>query len=181
MSTDLLQKALPAIEQWIANTLAQHASHARSVASLNFPRLGQFYPASLLECAKFVAVDTVPMPPLTALGLHGFGDFENMEAAGITYLDTYFIRSECLQSEALHFHELVHVVQCEHLGTANFLTGYALGHMLKGGYHGNPFEKVAYALQDYFESGSPPMDVVGRVQDAATRDYQSLLREVGST
>lgn len=121
------------------------------------------------------------MPPLSALGLPGFEDFENMAVDGITYLDTYFIRSDYLQSEALHFHELVHVVQCQHLGTANFLTGYALGHMLKGGYNGNPFEKAAYALQGYFESGSPPVDMVCLIQDAATRDYHALLREVGST
>lgn len=179
MSTDLLQKALPAIEQWITSTLAKHAAQARPVASMDFPRLGQFYPTSLLESAKFITVDKVPMPPLTALGLPGFEDFENMAADGITYLDTYFIRSECVRSESLHFHELVHVVQWQHLGLQNFILGYALGHQLRGGYDFNPFECVAYAMEDHFKSGNRPTDVVGAVHRVATRDFTALLKQAG--
>jgi hypothetical protein len=33
----------------------------------------------------------VPKPPLAALGLHQFSDFEQMNAAGTTYGNVYFV------------------------------------------------------------------------------------------
>src|SRR5205823_9640324 len=34
-----------------------------------------------------------------------------MDAGGITYLNTYFVRADQSHSASLHFHELVHVIQ----------------------------------------------------------------------
>jgi len=44
------------------------------------------------------------MPPLSAMGLNQFSDFELMDANGITYLDTYFVRADHAHIESLHFH-----------------------------------------------------------------------------
>ena len=71
--------------------------------------------------AKVVFVDKCPVPPVPAIGLTQFADFENMNASGVTYLDTYFALWHEAERESLHFHELVHVVQWQLLGAENFV------------------------------------------------------------
>jgi hypothetical protein len=97
------------------------------------------------------------------MGLSGFDDFENLDAAGITYLSSFFVRLGHERNESLHFHELVHVVQWRHLGPERFIIAYALGHLLSGGYRANPFEVMAYELQARFDRGGPAFDVASIV------------------
>jgi len=175
MSLDLLRQKLPEVESWVEHTVVAHAAQARRVASFGFARLGDYYPASLLHAAKVVAVPTVPVPPLTELGLPGFEEFEQLDAAGITYLDTYFVCADRVRDESLHFHELVHVNQWIHLGPRNFILAYALGHKISGGYRTNPFEVTAYDLQARFEAGEPAFDAAAIARAHATRDFWALM------
>lgn len=133
MSLDLLRQKLPDVEAWVNHTVAAHVAQAHPVATLGFKRLGDYYPPSLLHTTKVVAVSKVPIPPLTQIGLSGFEEFEQLDAAGITYLDTYFVCAKRLRDESLHFHELVHVIQWLHLGSQNFILAYALGIDLAAG------------------------------------------------
>jgi hypothetical protein len=162
-SQELLEK-LPLVRSWIDRTLVEHSIRTRSVASYGFPRLGAFYSTDFLNSAKVVEVERVPVPPLSALGLTGFGEFEGGNYAGITFLDTYFVQSGEALRESLHFHELVHVVQWQHLGAERFVMAYALGYLQGGGYRGNPLEVMAYNLQDYLEKGGQPINVEATVR-----------------
>jgi len=126
---------------------------AKRVSTLPFTRLKYFYSAGTLESAFCIVTDVVPVPPLTQLGLPGFESFERMTANGITYQDLYFVRRDHAADESLHFHELVHTVQWRHLGAEKFIEAYALGYLNAGNYEGNPFEQIAYALQDDFARG----------------------------
>ena len=63
------------------------------------------------------------------------------------------------RDESLHFHELVHVVQWQHLGPERFIMAYALGHLISGGYRTNPLEAMAYGLQARFDANAPAFDV----------------------
>jgi len=150
--------AYPLITGWIQNILAQHATAAKPVTSLGFTRLPQYYGAELLASSRAVVVAKVPMPPLSAMGLSRFGDFEHMEAAGITYLNTYFVRADHARDESLHFHELVHVIQWRLLGPEKFLRLYAEG-LERFGYRNSPLEEMAYNLQDRFERERKPFSV----------------------
>ena len=167
---ELLEK-LPLVRGWIDRTLAEHSNRAQPVASYRFPRLGGFYSSEFLTTAKVVEVERVPVPPLSALGLTGFGEFESGNYAGITFLDTYFVQSGEVLRESLHFHELVHVVQWQHLGAERFVMAYALGYLQGGGYRANPLEVMAYDLQDYFEKGGQPIEVESFVR----RQLDSLM------
>ena len=51
-----------------------------------------------------------------------------------------------------HFHELVHVVQWEHLGPEKFLLAYGAG-LVRFGYERSPLEQMAYVFQANFERG----------------------------
>ena len=155
---ELLEK-LPLVRGWIDSTLAEHGKQARPVTSFRFERLGNYYSNELLTTAKVVEVERVPVPPLSALGLTGFEEYESGNYAGITFLDTYFVQSGEALRESLHFHELVHVVQWQHLGVERFVMAYAFGYLQGGGYRANPLEVMAYDLQDYFEKGGQPMKI----------------------
>src|SRR4051812_30733008 len=103
----LIEK-LPALELWIDSLLASHAREARSVASLPFQQLANYYEPETLRAARVIVVDEVPPPPLTSMGLPQFAAFEHMDANGITYRDTFFVDRRLAHDESLHFHELVH-------------------------------------------------------------------------
>jgi hypothetical protein len=165
-------KVYPLIIKWIRNTLAQYASAARPVASLGFKRLPHYYQQNTLIAAKVVVVPKVPVPPLSAMGLDRFSDFERMDAGGITYLDTYFVRADHSQIESLHFHELVHVIQWRSLGPEKFLALYADG-LERFGYRNSPLEKIAYDLQERFDREAQPFD--------AEATCEPLIREMGNT
>jgi hypothetical protein len=128
------------------------------VASLGFNRLPHYHDEKTLASAKVVVVPKVPVPPLSAMGLDRFNVFEQMDAAGITYLDTYFVRANQLRDESLHFHELVHIIQWRTLGPEKFLAAYADG-LERFGYRGGPLEVMAYDLQARFDANEKPFDV----------------------
>lgn len=158
MTEQEFRAAYPLISGWIKQTLAEHASAARPVASLGFKHLADYYAAPLLASSRAVIVSRVPMPPLSAMGLDRFRDFEQMDAGGITYLDTYFVRADHAHVESLHFHELVHVVQWRLLGPERFLALYADG-LERFGYRNSPMEVMAYDLQNRFEREPEPFSV----------------------
>lgn len=78
--------------------------------------------------------------------------------AGITFGHMYFLHREHAH-EAIHFHELVHVVQWAALGAAAFLPTYAVG-IAQHGYEASPFELAAFDLQAKFERGDALPGVV---------------------
>ncbi len=173
MNLAYLMNRLPSIRDWINDTLTQHAAQARPVDALNFHRLQFYFPPALRSSAKVVMVNEVPKPPLSSLGLPEFGEFEKQSFAGITFNDTYFIRSSDFTDEAIHFHELVHVIQWNYLGVDKFLIVYALG-LLEHGYHNSPLEVMAYKHQQRFSSENSSY----AVQQAVHAELDALLPSI---
>lgn len=143
MTNEEFDAKYPPILGWIQHTLARHAPQAQTVAALGFRRLPQYFRPELLAATKVVAVEIVPTPPLSKLGLGQFSEFENMTADGMTYLDTFFVEDESRRNEALYFHELVHVIQWQILGPKRFIAAYADG-LERNGYRNSPLEVMAY-------------------------------------
>ena len=170
MKPEEFKAKYPFILNWIRQTIAQHTTKARPVASINFPRLPRYFSPATLATAKVVAVDAVPLPPLTALGLGQFADFENMEASGITYFNTIFLHDYLAEDERLHFHELVHVVQWGLLGPERFLALYADG-LERFGYRDSPLEAMAYRLDGLFQMGG----ALFSVERVVGRELETLL------
>lgn len=163
MGPDRYLPFLPTILNWIQQTLDAHAHERRAVSSFKFSRLPRYFSEGLLNTASVVPTDRLPVPPLLALGLWEFADFENQPLSGITYNDTYFLqRSAVAIDESLHFHELVHVVQWEVLGPKDFLLLYAAG-LAGHGYRRCPLEAMAFDHQGRFNAGDPPYSVEAEV------------------
>ena len=178
--TKKFQATLPTVRKWIDQTLAEYESDAVLVADLSFPRLRSVFPPDLLARAKAVVVTgKVPFPPLSRMGLPEFAHMEDMPAAGITFKDTYFLHHRD-ESESLHFHELVHIVQWKRLGVDNFLLAYGAG-LMQFGYDDSPFEKMAYALQAEFDRGNltaNTVELIDRDTDAIWNGVSSLFSKV---
>jgi hypothetical protein len=164
MGSDRYLPFLPIILNWIQETLDAHARERRAVASFNFPRLSHYFSEGLLNTASLVPCDRLPVPPLSALGLREFADFEGQPARGITYRDTYFLWSADATDESLHFHELVHVVQWQVLGPKDFLLLYAAG-LAESGYRDCRLEALAYDHQRRFDAGDPQYSVEAEVRE----------------
>jgi hypothetical protein len=84
--------AYPKVQAWIQKTLAAYEKDAQPIASMHFVRLPLYFSHTLLETAKFIPIDRLPMPPLSAMGLGRYAAFEQGDFHGITYLDRYFIK-----------------------------------------------------------------------------------------
>jgi hypothetical protein len=182
-SLDLIRKfhsTLPTVREWIEETLEENKNHAVPVIDLAFPRLEKVFSLDLLSKAKVVVVTgKVPFPPLSRMGLPELGQMENMSMDGITYVDTFFI-NHLHQTESLHFHELVHVVQWERLGVDNFLLAYGIG-LMQFGYQNSPLEQMAYSLQDGFDRGTLDVGVIELIRqrtDAIWSGVASLISKV---
>ena len=153
------ENKLPAVHAWITAIVEEYRHVAQPVGSFGFTRLPAYFAKDTLEQAQVVIVDSVPKPPLSALGLANFSDFETLDSDGITYQNVYFLNRARVNDESLHFHELIHVVQWSLLGGERFLLAYALAHVSSGGYRNNPFERIAYDLQALFVDLPTPFQV----------------------
>jgi len=164
--TDIINKfqtSLPTVRNWIDELLNANRDNAIPVIDFDFPKIKQVFPPELLRKAKVVSViSRVPFPPLSRIGLHELAEMEHMNMAGITYKDTFFI-NQAYNTESLHFHELVHVVQWERLGIDNFLLAYGVG-LMQFGYKNSPLEQMAYLLQRRFDSGDLPPLITNLIQ-----------------
>lgn len=163
MASERYLPFLRIVLNWIQQTLDAHAREKRAVSSFKFPRLPQYFSEELLNGASVVITDRLPRPPLSALGLTEFADFENQPISGITYLDTYFLEPSAAVDESLHFHELVHVVQWQVLSPKDFLLLYAAG-LAASRYRERPLEAMAFEHQRRFDAGEPPYSVEAEVR-----------------
>src|SRR5437879_5432715 len=149
MTPKEFQSTYPQIIDWIRQTLAAHADQEQTVASRRFVRLAHYFSEQLLASTKVVAVERLPIPPLSALGLSRFAQLEHADFDGITYLDTFFVKRHRVAEERLYFHELIHAVQWRRLGPEGFLAAYANG-LETFGYRESPLEMMAYDAESSF-------------------------------
>jgi hypothetical protein len=147
---------------------------------LGFRKLATCLPSQVLNSARAQITDDLPFPPVSSYGVPEFEAMASMPLAGITFGDLYFVRPTH-SFEAIHFHELIHVLQWGALGVREFLLTYALG-FVQNGYAGNPLEQIAFDCQARFATGPPFVDVVGAVVEHArhTRNHAAeVFRSAG--
>ena len=162
------------IDNWIDDLINQYNAQAKPVSNFSFSRLGSYYPANVLDSTKVVVVNKVPAVPLASFGLNQFKDFENLDAAGITYKNLLFIDSRYANDESVFFHELVHVLQWQYLGAHKFILLYGLG-LTNYGYRESPLEEIAYRAQNVFDTNKQPFDVYQSIKGDLEKLDQYVL------
>lgn len=148
---------LKRIEEWIREVNTSHESLRRSCSVLQEYFSG-FYSPSFLESAHFVVVEDIPRPDLPELREAGLGDFIDMDVAGITYDDTYYVQRRAVNELRLHFHELVHVLQWRELKPSGFIKRY-IHEIQTYGYDDAPLEKMAYSLDRHYQAKGQNLNV----------------------
>lgn len=154
---------LDKINDWIDKTLDDNLNERVSCKCFSSQFKG-FYLPEFLEKSYFVVVNKVPKPNFPELRQARLGGFIDTDFDGITYKNTCFIKKGQENNLALHFHELVHVLQWKNLGALAFINRY-IEELLKFGYEGAPLEKMAYALEDHFTKKNTPFSVSNYVQE----------------
>ncbi len=165
----------PMIMEWIRQLLSENAKLAQRVSSANFKRLPFYLSNSILESTKFVVVDKIPVPPLSAWGLSQFSEFEKMDFVGITYIDTFFVRQCSAQNEKLFFHELIHVLQWRFLKPERFLIEYVSG-LEANGYENSLLELMAYDADKIFAESQTPFDAEKKTIEQLSNIYDKQCR-----
>ena len=150
------------VQKWIVHMLADYEAKMEPILAAQFERLKEYYPYSLLQRVKRVIVDRCPIPPLTITGIPQLGEIETWDIKGIPWENTIFIRRDLADWEVVHFHEMLHIIQWEYLGTERYLTAWAIGTITQG-YRDNPLEEMAFRHQARFETEEKPYNIVKEV------------------
>lgn len=168
-----IRTAVPAMNRWIDELLAAHDPGSTPVSQLGYQGLSACFPASLLDATSVVIVESVPFPPVSALGLSEVDAMAGSRMAGITFRAMYFLRGP-MPSEQVHFHELVHAIQWRALGSDDFLLTYGASLLLQG-YARNPLEAVASDLEARFKRGARPQGLLELVTDQAFQAREAAV------
>lgn len=148
---------LEKINEWIDDTLCRFQQE-RVPCSRFATAFHGFYRPEFLSNSFYVLTDAIPRPDFPELREAGVSEILDMEINGITYKNTYFIKSDLENDLQLHFHELVHVAQWQTLGALDFIRRY-IAEINQHAYDGAPLERMAYDLDTLFSQQAAPFDV----------------------
>jgi len=150
------------IAQWIDKTNQAFAPQRLSCRKWQVPFAGYFSERFLDQC-HYVIVPEIPLPDEAFLRAAGLGpDFSN-QVAGLTLDNTYYLLPSVAEALNVHFHELVHVAQWQHLGVTGFVSRY-LHEWRAYEYREMPLERMAYTLEAQFLEGGPRVNIPDHVQ-----------------
>jgi hypothetical protein len=154
LSDAQIDAVIQQVAKYIENQRQTYWAKAMPLDKNQKAAMAPFFPESVLQSTRVVVLSgqQVSNPPfygeLLPLGFEpgSLPDFTDM--AAITFVDTVVFH-EPIASRLL-FHELVHVVQYERLGLAEFAARYVKGFLRGGSYEGIPLERNAYELDARF-------------------------------
>ena len=140
------------VEEYINSSRNKYASQAIPLRDAQRSTMQAYFPAAVLDTARLCVLHgtRVPNPSMYSMakmmGIRNLPDFSDM--AAITFVDVIVSHEEF--TDALLFHELVHVVQYAQMGIKEFAARYVNGFIQGGGYEQIPLETHAYALDKRF-------------------------------
>jgi hypothetical protein len=138
------------VESYIADSRSKYAPQAVPLTDAQRTAMQPFFSATVLDSARLCVLrDTrVPNPSMYAMakmmGIRNLPDFAAMTA--ITFVDVIVSHQEF--TDALLFHELVHVVQFAQMDLKEFAGKFVNGFIQGGSYEEVPLEKMAQALEN---------------------------------
>jgi hypothetical protein len=170
-----LSKISPGIIGQVAGMVADYISSSRKnygakavpLTPEQRAAMQPFFPPEILEQTKTLVLndERIQDPGFYIMArMMGFKDLPSFSDVGaVTFVD--MIVSHHDFTNALLFHELVHVVQYAQLGVQEFAARYVSGFISGGGYEGIPLEKNAYELEQRFHANpTQPFSVADEVR-----------------
>ena len=150
---------------WLWEQRELHRAKARRLTDAERLPLQHYYDTQVLDTVQVATVNRISNPPFyDELKESGFPILDLSGSVGITFLDCVVVRSPFQQHFpswiSILFHELVHIVQFELLGSRKVLETYLQAWTQNSyQYHDVPFEIQAYRLEARFERHEPPFSV----------------------
>jgi hypothetical protein len=155
------------VEEYITSSQRKFATQAVALTEGQRTAMQPFFPAEVLDRVRVCVLrgSRVPNPSMYSvakmMGISNLPDFSDM--AAITFIDVIVSHEEF--TDALLFHELVHVVQYAELGVKGFASRYVNGFIQGGSYEEIPLEKSAYLLEGrYSHDKGDPFSVADEVR-----------------
>ena len=142
------------LAQYIRSQQVRHAARAMPLSREQKGAMAGFFLPQLIDDTRLLVLRGERVanpefyPMLRDLGFDNLPDQSTM--AAITFSDQ--VVSHVHFSNALLFHELVHVEQYRQLGIPRFAELYVLGFVNGGSYEAIPLEVNAYALEGRYEN-----------------------------
>lgn len=162
---DMLPCLVEMGHQWLWEQRDLHRAKARQLSGKERQLLKDYYDSTVLDKVRVATVDRISNPVFyEELKELGYPVIDLSQASGITFVDCVVIRSQFREPPSLWisilFHELVHVVQCEILGSRKLVESY-LHSWLQNGYQYNaiPLEVQAQRLEARFDGDDSPFSV----------------------
>jgi hypothetical protein len=140
------------VADYISSSRNKYLANAVPLTAEQRAAMQPFFPPEILEQTKMLALkgERIQDPGFyTMARMMGFKDLPSFsDVAAVTFVDVIVSHEEF--TNALLFHELVHVAQYAQLGVKEFGARYVSGFITGGGYEGIPLEKNAYELEQRF-------------------------------
>jgi hypothetical protein len=142
------------VADYISSSRKKYSVDAMPLTSEQCLGMQPFFPAEILDQTRLLVLkgQRIQDPGFyTMARMMGFKDLPSFsDVAAVTFVDVIVSHEEI--SDALLFHELVHVVQYAQLGLKEFGARYVSGFVTGGGYEGIPLEKNAYELERLYSA-----------------------------
>jgi len=152
LSPAMISQIASMVEDYISSSRNKYVAQAGPLTESQRSAMQAYFPADALDSARLCVLrDTrVPNPSMYSMaklmGFRNLPDFSDM--AAITYVDVIVSHQEF--TDALLFHELVHVVQYAQMGVKDFAARFMNGFIQGGSYEEIPLEKNARLLEERF-------------------------------
>ena len=156
LSPAMISQLASMVEDYITSSRKKFAPQAVPLTDAQRSAMQPFFPAEVLDSARLCVLrgTRVPNPSMYSMakmmGIRNLPDFSGM--AAITFVDVVVSHQEF--TDALLFHELVHVVQYAQMDVKEFAARYVNGFIQGGSYEEIPLEKHANARRP-FQPGRP--------------------------
>lgn len=140
------------VEDYITSSRKKYAPQVLALTDAQRGTMQPFFSAAILDSARLCVlrgtrVSNPSMYPMAKMmGIRNLPDFADM--AAITFVDVIVSHQEF--TDALLFHELVHVAQYSQMDLKEFAARFVNGFIQGGNYQEIPMEKMAHELEVRF-------------------------------
>ena len=144
------------VEDYVTSSRKKYAPQAIPLTDAQRNVMLPFFSPEVLDSARLCVLrgTRVQNPTMYAMakmmGIRNLPDFTAMPA--VTFVDVIVSHQEF--TDALLFHELVHVVQYAQMDMKEFAARFVNGFIQGGSYEEVPLEKMAHALEDRFSQNA---------------------------
>jgi len=155
LSPAMVSQLASMVESYISDSRKKYAPQAIPLTDAQRSTMQPFFSAPILDSARLCVLrgTRVSNPSMYAMakmmGIRNLPDFAAMTA--ITFVDVIVSHQEF--TDALLFHELVHVAQYAQMELKEFASRFVNGFIQAGSHEEISLEKKAHALVDRFSLG----------------------------